>query len=83
MKLKFEELKIDWRPIFIDIEDIVVKTFLSIEQTLFAAQESNLGFKNNCFELFGFDILIDSSLKPWLLEVNLAPSLECSSELDF
>ena len=27
----FEELKIDWRPIFIDIEDIVVKTFLSIE----------------------------------------------------
>jgi hypothetical protein len=31
LKQKFEELKIDWRPIFIDIEDIVVKTFLSIE----------------------------------------------------
>ena len=42
-----------------------------------------MNFKNNCFELFGFDILIDSNFKPWLIEVNLAPSLECSSALDF
>ena len=38
---------------------------------------------NNCFELLGFDILIDSKFSPWLIEVNLSPSLNTDSKLDF
>lgn len=40
------------------------------------------GFKNNCFEILGFDVLIDTDLRPWLLEVNLSPSLATDSPLD-
>ena len=31
--------------------------------------------KDNCYELFGFDILIDNKLKPWLIEINGPPQL--------
>ena len=37
---------------------------------------------SNCFELFGFDILIDEVMQCWLIEVNLSPSLGCDSPLD-
>jgi tubulin polyglutamylase TTLL6/13 len=36
-----------------------------------------------CFEILGFDILIDEKLKPWLIEINHAPSFATDTPLDF
>jgi hypothetical protein len=63
------------------IDDLVVKTILSIENPVFAACEG-LPYRDCCFELLGFDVLVDSCLKPWLMEVNLSPSLNTDSQVD-
>ena len=36
-----------------------------------------------CFELLGFDIILQEDLKPILLEVNHAPSFNTDSVLDY
>jgi tubulin polyglutamylase TTLL6/13 len=35
-----------------------------------------------CFEILGFDIYIDQKIRPWLIEVNLAPSFQCDEGID-
>lgn len=61
--------------LFDSIQSLVVNSLL-------AAQPAVI-HDRHCFELYGYDVLVDSKLKPWLLEVNASPSLSASDRGDW
>ena len=62
------------------IENIISKSLITISRE--NCQEISINKNNSLFELYGYDILIDENFKAWLLEVNVNPSLHCTSPLD-
>lgn len=52
-----------------------------IKHYYFSCQPDDLE-NSMCFQILGYDIMIDASYKPYLLEVNQCPSLRTDSPLD-
>ena len=78
----FKEKNLDYEGTFTKIQDVIIKALISIEPHIVNTMNQTNKHKNMCFETYGFDILLDSDLRPWLLEVNVCPSLSSSSPLD-
>lgn len=61
--------------LFTDIESIVINSLLAVQKVMINDK--------HCFELYGYDILIDTEYRPWLLEVNASPSLTANTVADY
>ena len=69
-----------------NIKAVIIKTLCTVQpmlcHTYRSCQPDDIE-NSMCFEILGFDIFLDDQLKPWILEVNHAPSFSTDSPLDF
>ncbi|VDK71121.1 unnamed protein product [Litomosoides sigmodontis] len=73
---------VDVNVIKLKITDIIIKAVLACESHIRMHQKKHSLFTFTSHELYGMDILLDDTLRPWLLEVNISPSLHCSTPTD-
>jgi len=57
------------------IKEVMKISMLSVKKKI------NRNNRKHCFEIFGYDFMIDCNLKVWLIEVNTNPCLEESSPI--
>ena len=60
---------------FADMDNIFIKSLQSVQKVIINDK--------HCFEMYGYDILLDENLKPWLIEINASPSLTASNREDY
>ncbi|XP_034446414.1 probable tubulin polyglutamylase TTLL9 isoform X4 [Hippoglossus hippoglossus] len=61
--------------LFKEMDNIFVRSLQSVQKVIINDK--------HCFELYGYDVLLDQNLKPWLIEVNASPSHTPSSQEDY
>ena len=67
------------------IKAMVVRSIIAVQPVLAHEYRHTLPPSPDpfrCFELLGYDFLIDIKGRPWLLEVNHSPSFHTDSDLD-
>lgn len=61
--------------LFDDIVQLIVHSLKSVNTIIMSNDK-------HCFECYGYDIIVDNDLKPWLIEVNSSPSLTTTTDND-
>jgi tubulin polyglutamylase TTLL6/13 len=69
-----------------DIKANIIKTIISVHPSLqhnYRSCQPDDQENSMCFEILGFDVMLDDKLKPWIIEVNHSPSFSTDSPIDF
>lgn len=86
LKYLSQKRRQDSDQLWASIKSIIIKTLLSAQPCLShnyrSCQPDDLE-NSLCFEILGFDIMLDRFCKPILLEVNHSPSFSTDSPLDY
>lgn len=60
-------------------EDIIEPKMKTVVINTLESVQDSFEYKRGCFELYGFDIMIDTEFNVWLIEVNSSPAMDYST----
>jgi tubulin polyglutamylase TTLL1 len=66
--------KMSTEKLFNEINWLIVHTLKSVAPVMVSDR--------HCYECYGYDVIVDDNLKPWLIEVNASPSLSSTTTSD-
>lgn len=74
LKERLGKMGINWEKIWQQIIEVIIKSLIAVQ--------SEIPSYPCCFDLVGYDIMIDQNLQSWLVEINSSPSLARENYLD-
>jgi len=74
LKERLKVLGVDWSIVWTRMIEVILKSL--------CMAEDHIPHQVNSFELFGYDLLLDTSRRVWLIEVNASPSMGQEHLLD-
>jgi len=80
---KLSRSGVDVDALWESMDKVILKTMFAMQPLLADAYRDNFGPNNrgrNCFQVLGFDFLLDTDLQPWLLEINNNPDWSISHQ---
>jgi tubulin polyglutamylase TTLL9 len=63
-------------------DEVIVKITTMIVNSLLSVVPIIIHDKHR-FEMYGYDVMLDEGLRPWLIEVNASPSMSVDSKTDY
>lgn len=82
LRRHFDKEGLDYGAMWAKCKDVIVKTLMCVESKINTQIKMHVPDRRICYEVFGFDLMLDTNLQPWLIEVNTGPSLSAPSALD-